>query len=301
MPSVAVHCSIDIMFENTLNALISPTTVSGIGLHNNQICTVIVEPGAVGTGRVIRVNEHVRPIHIHEISDGYRGTTIGTEPHRIRTIEHLLAALEGLKIHDVMITVMGDEVPILDGSSIGWVQALEGAGLRPQPCTLPTLPPHERIEAQEGDSWIFIEPADETILDVSTDFPHPGIGSGRKTLTITPNTFKRDLAGARTFGLVADLEQLNKAGLARGASLNNCLAFTATGLHPQQKRRWPDETLRHKMLDLLGDLALMNQPISMYVRAHCPSHYLTHKLLLKWCHQSLDVGDGEGYNNYHSP
>ena len=127
-----------------------------------------------------------------------------------------------------------------------------------------------------------ITAAERTSIRVSIDFGHPMIGKAEIDIELSPESFREELAGARTFGFVDSLEELKAGGFARGAGLGNCLAFTTDGLHSSQTLRWPDEALRHKALDLVGDIALMDARLLARVEAHRPSHSLTHIALRKW-------------------
>jgi UDP-3-O-[3-hydroxymyristoyl] N-acetylglucosamine deacetylase len=217
-------------------------------------------------------------------------------------VEHLLAALVIAGVDDVDLLLDGDEVPILDGSARGWLACLAkaeprdadvggtvpGRALREGAASpLPSQETHaplRRVEAFTLDrvirvetrgGWAEASPADRLSLDVSANFPHPAIGAQR--WAGGAGDFAAELAGARTFGFLADAEALRAAGLARGASHENALVFDAEG--PMTALRWPDEPVRHKALDLLGDLALLGAPLRAHVRVHHGGHALHHALV----------------------
>ncbi|MEN9786056.1 MAG: hypothetical protein RLZZ299_1320 [Pseudomonadota bacterium] len=256
----------------TRHALASATTRRGTGLHSGAACAVRMVPAPPGHGRVFHVAGVAIPAHAAHVIDTRACTTLGRGARRVRVVEHLLAALEAHGVEDVALEVEGDEVPALDGSASGWCVALRDAGLVPSgPRNVRTL--RAPVRVAQGDSWATAEPADRLHLTVSVDFPHPAIGRG----AWSGDTWG-PLLDARTFGFLADRDALRAAGLARGVTPDNAVVFDDTGpMHGAL--RGDDEPVRHKALDLLGDLALLGAPLQARVRVHKGGHTL-HRALL---------------------
>ena len=213
--------------------------------------------------------------------------------HRVSMVEHLLAALAGVGVFNAAIRVLGAELPILDGSASPWVEKINQAGIvelaAPQKSLcLPAL------ELQDGKSSIQCTPNTDSELQItaSVEIAHSGFGSHRATFLLhNPQIFQQQLAPARTFGFLKDWQQLKQQNRARGASLENTVVFTPAGLHPDQKLRFDQEPLRHKIIDIIGDLATVGYPICGRVDAHQPSHRCNQRLaalLDRWVrhHQS---------------
>jgi UDP-3-O-[3-hydroxymyristoyl] N-acetylglucosamine deacetylase len=209
-------------------------------------------------------------------------TTIGREGCSVHTVEHLLAAAYGLGIDNLIIEIEGDEVPILDGSARPWTEALLDAGVVEQKQAKKIHSTDRKMHHQIGDSWISIEPCNELRATIEIEFPNPEIGLQKGEFIITPEIFRAEIAPARTFGFLSDLETLQSRGLAKAASLENTLAFNKGGLHPQQTLRFPDEVLRHKLLDLIGDLSLLQKNLVAHIRCRKPGHYLNTSAIRHW-------------------
>ncbi len=256
----------------TRHALASAVTRSGIGLHGGMPCAVRLTPAPRGSGRVFHVGDVRIPARAAHIVDTRGCTTLGRDGRRVRVVEHLLAALAAHGVDDVRIDVDGDEIPALDGSAAGWRGALEEAGLVPDG-TRTAMTLRAPVRVTQADSWATATPAERLELAVSIDFPHPAIGCAR---------WEGDawdaLLDARTFGFAADRTALDAVGLARGAGLDNAVVFDEAG--PMNgPLRGDDEPVRHKALDLLGDLALLGGPLRARVRVHKGGHAL-HRALI---------------------
>lgn len=234
---------------------------SGVGLHAGRPCRAELRPAASGHG--VRVNG-VRA-EVSAVTDARLGTTLG----RIGTVEHLLAALYALGVDDVDVRVMGDEVPILDGSAAPWTALELTEQVGPRPVLRPTAP----VEVRAGDAFVRLEPADALRLDVSVEFPGVGI---QRFVTSDP----RECLDARTFGYASDANVLHSTGRALGATHENVLVLGDDG-EPLGRAGWrhPDELARHKCVDLLGDLALLGRPLVARVTASRAGHALHHALV----------------------
>ena len=197
----------------------------------------------------------------------------------ISTVEHLLSALSGCGVDNAMIEVDSLEVPILDGSSRRWVELIERAGIVEQEAPRGYLQVLKRIEVSEKNRRMSIEPSDEFRITCEIDFPHPLIGLQRREIAFINGNYIKEVASARTFGFVEEVALLQQNGLARGGSLENAIALTRDGILNREPLRFEDEFVRHKILDIIGDLALCGMPILGHVRASRSGHGL-HTMLL---------------------
>jgi UDP-3-O-[3-hydroxymyristoyl] N-acetylglucosamine deacetylase len=233
---------------------------SGLGLHSGKEVALKLSPAPANTGIYFLKEKSKIPATVDQVKDTKRGTTLG----EIAVTEHLLAAAYGLGIDNLQIEITGDELPVLDGSALPYVEALEQAGI---------------IEQKEAKNPIILEkpvkldslealPYNGFKVDFMVDFA--GIGEQRYSLELSPETFKREIAPARTFGYIDEYELLKEQGLARGASLENALVLGKDGYINQP--RFPDELVRHKILDLIGDLALLGRPLMAEVKAVKSGH-----------------------------
>lgn len=264
----------------------TPVEVSGAGLHSGAPATVRLEP-AFGSGRTIGSSDgSVFPAHVRAVRDDARATCLGGgdgEGADVSTVEHLLAALSAFGIDHVVIRVEGGEVPALDGSAAAFVELLRGAGRVPTETEQSGHRPielKETVEVREGDRFVRAEPASAFGLRYDIDFDHPAVG--RQSITferLTPEVFADEIAPARTFGFLEDLDALRRLGLAGGAGLDNTLVFDDAGIVNEGPLRFPDECVRHKVIDLIGDLALLDAPLQAFVTANKAGHRLHHALV----------------------
>jgi UDP-3-O-[3-hydroxymyristoyl] N-acetylglucosamine deacetylase/3-hydroxyacyl-[acyl-carrier-protein] dehydratase len=247
----------------------------GVGLHHGVECRLAFEPAASGSGvRFRRVDLPGAPetrAHVDAAVASERRTQLGHGDEGLHTVEHVLAAVSGLAIDDVIVEMNAAEPPILDGSARPFLEALERAGVREQAGMPDELRITEPVRVVDGDSVYVARPADAFDLEVSIEYPHPVIGAQRGRWRVTPETFREELAGARTFGFMHEVEALRSKGLIRGASTANAVVLDDAGV-VDATLRWPDEFLRHKALDCVGDLALAGRRIHAHVSAHRPSH-----------------------------
>lgn len=235
---------------------------SGVGLHGGAMARVRLQPGeqpGYWVGWLDRPAEPLQRLHPAQVCETQLCTALSLEGGRLATVEHLLAALAGCGVSQAEILVEGAEIPLLDGSALPWVEAIAEAGLKEvgerQPPPLPTEP----LLLRQGLSFVALTPADGPRLAAAVEYPQPAIGRQLFSLDLTPEAFVREIAPARTFGFREQVEQLRAAGLIQGGALDNALVCDgATWLNPPL--RFVDEPVRHKLLDLLGDLALVGLP-----------------------------------------
>ncbi|WP_191964933.1 UDP-3-O-acyl-N-acetylglucosamine deacetylase [Synechococcus sp. RSCCF101] len=252
----------------------------GDGLHSGSSGSVRLEPSEVD-GFWVQWSDSGSegPVRLQpgQVTDTRLCTALGFDNgRRLATVEHLLAALAGCGVTQARLIVQGEEVPLLDGSAQPWVEAIAEAGLAPlaEPPTRPVV--REPLTVQEGTSFVTALPSDRLRIAVGVDYPQAAIGRQLVSFTLTPEVFVREVAPARTFGFREQLEQLRAAGLIRGGSLENALVCDGDRwVNPPLRQ--PDEPARHKLLDLLGDLALVGLPRAQ-VFAFRASHTLHTRL-----------------------
>lgn len=257
-------------------------SISGIGLHSASAVNVTVRPAPPYTSYLFRrtdLNDFEIPAAPQYVTHVSYATTLMKSGVMISTVEHLLSALFGCGVDNAIIEVSSLEVPILDGSSRQWVTLIEEAGLVELPAPRAYLRVLKPIAVNEKNRTMSIEPADEFRITCEIDFRHPMIGVQRRELSFHNGTYTEQIAPARTFGFVEELELLKQNGLARGGSLENAIALTPKGILNSDPLRFKDEFVRHKILDIIGDLALCGMPILGHVRASRSGHGL-HTMLL---------------------
>ena len=247
-----------------------------MGLHTGAKTTARFLPGTQGQGIVFRRTDldgaPEVPARLSEVEAVERRTAIGRDGATIHTVEHLLAAAAALEIDDLVVELSGPEPPILDGSVQPYFEALSTAGLADvggEPTVLTVQAP---FTVTEGDASYVVAPAKQLRLTVTIEWPHPLIGRQTGSWEVTAEAFGRELAQARTFGFAGEVEALQAKGLIKGASASNAIVLDERGVVAGGKLRWPDEFLRHKAADILGDLALTAARVRAHVVATKPSH-----------------------------
>ena len=251
-----------------------PQSVEGVGLHMGVACRLGFEPAASGSGIRFRRTDRGGmeiPARVDRAVLAERRTQLGEGPEAIHTVEHVLAAVAAQEIDDLVITMDGPEPPILDGSAGPFFDALGAAGVREQAGERDSFTVGETVRMTDGESEYVAEPGRGLDLDVEIVFPHPVIGRQRGEYRVTRDSFARELAGARTFGFVREVDALRAKGLIRGASTRNAVVLDDRGV-VDTTLRWPDEFVRHKAMDCVGDLALIGGRLNARVRAIRPSH-----------------------------
>ena len=245
----------------------------GIGLHTGLKCTVIIKPTDLIGFYISFADEpnKVIPIDISHVRNTPLCTTLDLNGKKVSTVEHLLASLIGAGLTHVHIEIDGSEIPLLDGSAIGWIEEIEKVGMisstsSPKPRPEITSP----IFVSHGESVIFAKPSKNLKLIGLIDFPYKAIGQQMFSIELSPNNFVKEIAPARTFGFLDQLEELKKAGLIKGGALENALVCNGDSwVNPPL--RFENEPVRHKLLDLIGDLALVGLPraqIFVYKGSH---------------------------------
>lgn len=251
-------------------------TVDGIGLHSGKPTRVTLVPAPADTGIVFRVGTEVIPAAPESVVDSHYATTIGKNGTRIQTVEHLMAATAGLGIDNLEVLVDGNEIPAGDGSAKPFVAALANAGRADQTAKRREITVPFPLRVGTENRWLMIVPSDGFTISYTLDHEHPAIGT--QTLTYLPSErrFTDEFAPARTYGFLKDIGVMRKNGLARGGSLDNAVVVGKRG--PINGLRYRDEFVRHKVLDLVGDLALLGRPIIGHVIGRNAGHDLNYQL-----------------------
>jgi UDP-3-O-[3-hydroxymyristoyl] N-acetylglucosamine deacetylase len=244
-----------------------PVIFAGIGLHTGEHVRVAVRPAPVDSGIVfVRTDVHDRDNRVAVTAEAVCQTQLGTvinnaDDVRVSTIEHLMAALAALSIDNCVVELDGPEVPIMDGSSEPFVRILDRAGRRKQEAARKYIEILEPILVEEGDKFASLSPSDRFEVAFEIEFGSKAIGRQRVDLTVDEESFRAELSDCRTFGFVRDVEALRAIGLARGGSMENAVVIDGDRvLNPEGLRR-PDEFVRHKALDAVGDLYVLGAPI----------------------------------------
>ena len=255
---------------------------TGIGLHSGRPVRLELKPAAVGHGiRFRRTDLGVEiPATLAHLARLDHATTLSRNGVSIDTVEHLLSALHALGVDDVLVEVDGPEVPILDGSAAPFVILIHEAGLRPLATPRRYLKVLKPVEVVRGGKWARLLPADHFRVSYTIGFDHPLLRRQAASFRVTAETFATEIAPARTFGFLREVETLRRSGLALGGSLDNAVVIGETGVL-NNKLRFEDEFVRHKILDAIGDLALLGHPVVAHLEASKAGHALHAALALK--------------------
>lgn len=267
------------MQQTTIKKRIS---CSGVGLHSGKKVTLTLRPAAEDTGILFHVNsaygaKEISPSPTAVVATGL-ATTLGRDGAAVATVEHLLAALRGLGIDNIHIDADGGEIPIMDGSAAPFVMLLKEAGLRKQSRARRVLRIKHPVSFEKDGKFIKAEAYDGFYVDYTIAFPHPSIGTQRLQLDVTPENFSR-VEKARTFGFLRDVEMLKANGLALGGSLDNAVVLDENGVVNGEGLRFSNEFVRHKLLDFIGDMAMLPLPLQGRFTVYCSGHSLNNDFL----------------------
>lgn len=290
---------------NLQKTLKHPVTIEGIGLHAGTEARLRILPARPNQGiRFVRTDlpgSPSIPAHYSHVVNTRMATTLGIGEVTVSTVEHLMCAFALLGVDNAICEVSGPEVPIMDGSSRLFVEAIESVGLQTQAVARPTLFLRKRVEVRLGDKWAVAEPASRLEIQASIDWDHPAIGTQEFTYR-SDRTPVQDLANARTFGFLKDVEALQRMGLARGGSLENAIVLDGDRVLNPDGLRYSDEFVRHKVLDAIGDLKLAGIAIHAFIQLHRSGHDLHSQLLAEIfkdpsCYEIVDGDAGEAYDS----
>lgn len=267
--------------ERRQRTLEQRVTLSGIGVHSGIPVTIALCPAGPDSGIVflrggLAGSSDVEiPARSHAVGSTELCTVLG-DPNSasVGTVEHLLAALAGLGIDNALVEIDGPEVPVMDGSAGAFVEAIDRAGVRLQSATRRWIRVEKPVRVELGSAFAEFRPHPRTRLEISIDYDCAVIGRQELGIDLSPKRFRRDISRARTFGYVRDVERLWAAGFALGSSLENSVVIGDGVVVNPEGLRYPDEFVRHKMLDTIGDLALAGMSIQGLYRSHKGGHKL---------------------------
>jgi UDP-3-O-[3-hydroxymyristoyl] N-acetylglucosamine deacetylase len=254
-------------------------TASGIALHSGVPVTMRVSPAPSGHGIVFRradIGVDI-PARFDQVSETRLGTVIGSGQAKVGVVEHLMAAAAGAEIDDLLVTLDGPEPPILDGDALSYLSLLESGGAAEQAEPRMALKVMKPVTVESGDARASLLPDDR--LSFTYELSFPVIGDQYYAFSFSRAGFKAEIAPARTFGFLSELETLNKMDLAKGASLANTLALDDSGVINREHQRFADEFVRHKILDAIGDMALAGAPLLARFEGRKSGHATNNALL----------------------
>lgn len=256
---------------------------SGVGLHSGQKVEMVLKPAPADTGVIFSLlTKNGRQVVVPEpgrvVGTGL-ATTLGTERAKVSTVEHLLAALVGLEIDNVLVEVDGEEIPILDGSASVYVYLINSAGIRVLDRPREVAKIKRALVFEQDGKRVVAKPYNGLKIDYRISFPHPQIGTQNFCFESTPLAFSHRIARARTFGFMKDVEWLQKNGLALGGSLENAVVFDDYGVVNPEGLRFADEMVRHKILDFMGDIAVGSHRLWGHFEVSCSGHDFNNRFM----------------------
>ncbi len=274
------------MLNSKQTTIRSRVDMTGLGVHGGKPVAISLHPANADTGiAFLRTGlEGGRSRRLRAEWSGVGATelctVLGDEAGSVSTIEHLMAALYALGIDNALVEIDGPEVPIMDGSSEPFLDAIEKAGIVRFNAPRRYVRVLRPVRIEQGRGWAELLPYDRGFrLEVEIDFPTPLIGRQKKVFELDARGFRRELARARTFGFMKDVEHLWKNGFALGASLDNTVALGDDRILNPEGLRYPDEFVRHKTLDAVGDLSLAGGPLLAHYRSYCGGHRMNVSIL----------------------
>jgi UDP-3-O-[3-hydroxymyristoyl] N-acetylglucosamine deacetylase len=266
--------------RRTINANVG---ITRIGLHSGHYTKVELHPAPAGSG-ITFVRADLDGLRIPAIQASTTAldyaTTVGKDDVSVGTVEHLLSAIMACGITDVDILIDGPEVPIIDGSAVPFVHLIDAAGVKTLNSDIEVLRIDQPIEVVDGDKSIRMTPSNRLVLKYRIDFAHRAIGKQSFHFDFQHDNFLKKIAPARTFGFKSDVDRMRQAGLARGGSVENCIVLDDKGVM-NGPLRFRDEFVRHKILDLIGDLALIGRPVVGEITAYKAGHALHSRFVEK--------------------
>jgi UDP-3-O-[3-hydroxymyristoyl] N-acetylglucosamine deacetylase len=268
--------------QRTLKSLIS---ASGVGLHTGRKVRITLRPAPVDTGIVFRRTDLDSPVDIPAradlVGEARLASTLVWGEAKVHTVEHLMSALGGLGVDNAYIDLDAPELPIMDGSASPYVLLIQQAGIEEQSAPKRFLRVSRRVEVVEGDKWARLDPYDGFRLSFSIEFRHPVIERTTQSVTVdfAETSYLKEIARARTFGFMHEVEDLRDSGLALGGGLDNAVVLDEYRVLNSDGLRFADEFIRHKLLDAIGDLYLLGRPLLGAFTAHKSGHALNNRLL----------------------
>ncbi len=267
-----------LMLQKTIK---KTTSVKGVSLHSGKIATIELIPASVGTGIVFLCNGKQIKATWDNVVDTSMATTLGDGVLKIATVEHLLSAVAGLEISNLFVSVDGPEIPIMDGSAASFIYMIQEAGIRSQGVPRKTIRIKSKIDVKEDGRWAAFVPCNHKRITYAISFSHPKIGFQKLSLRVSRQKYVKEISRARTFGFLRDMEYLKAHNLALGGSLDNAIVLDDYRIMNEDGLRYPDEFVRHKMLDAVGDVSLAGVDVIGHYIAYKSGHTLNNRLLKK--------------------
>jgi UDP-3-O-[3-hydroxymyristoyl] N-acetylglucosamine deacetylase len=264
--------------------LATSVSTNGVGLHTGVEVNLTLKPAPENTGYIFvrtDLDNFEIPASVEYISHCSYATTLMRRGVVLSTCEHLLSALRGSGVDNCFIELDNIEIPIMDGSSEDFVAMIEKAGVVEQHVARRMFRVLDRVDFEQGDRRMSIEPSENFEIECVIDFPHPFINHQAYRFVFDNGAFGKQIASARTFGFANEVEALRKANLALGGSLDNAIVLTPDGMLNKTPLRFDDEFVRHKILDIIGDLALLGMPVQGKVTAERSGHSVHAALMSK--------------------
>ena len=267
--------------QRTLKKIMRTT---GVGLHTGVRVDMTLRPAGVDAGIVFHRTDLQHPIaipaHASNVGDTRLSSTLRVDGASVSTVEHLMSALAGLGIDNLHVDVAGPELPIMDGSAGPFVFLLQSAGVEEQAGAKRYIRITAPVEVSDGDKWARFTPFDGFRLDFTIDFPHPVFGSENRNVVVdfATDSYAKEVARARTFGFMQDVEAMRAAGLGLGGSLQNAVVLDEFKVLNTEGLRYDNEFVRHKVLDAIGDLYLLGHPLIGQYTAYKSGHALNNQL-----------------------
>ncbi len=261
-----------------------PVRTTGVGLHTGARVDLVLRPALPNEGIVFHRTDLTParsvPARAEYVGDTRLSSTLKDGAASISTVEHLMSALAGLGIDNLHVDVAGPEIPIMDGSAGPFVFLLKSGGIVEQAAPKRYLRVTETVELRDGDKWARFDPFPGFKLDFTIDFPHPVFGSENRhvVMDFAEHSYAKEVARARTFGFMQDVEAMRSAGLALGGSLQNAVVLDETRVLNSEGLRYDNEFVKHKVLDAIGDLYLLGHPLIGQYTAYKPGHALNNLL-----------------------
>jgi UDP-3-O-[3-hydroxymyristoyl] N-acetylglucosamine deacetylase len=258
---------------------------TGVGLHSGVKVEMTLRPAAAGTGIVFRRVDLDPPVDIpvdpYKVTDTRLCSALTVDKAKVATVEHLMSALAGLGIDNIVIDLTGPEVPILDGSAAPFVFLLQSAGIEELPAAKEFIRILQSIEVKDGDKWARLTPYDGFRIDFTIDFDHPVFDHSSQVVSVdfADTSYIKEVARARTFGFMHEVEMLRNNNLALGGSLDNAIVMDEYRVLNADGLRYDDEFVKHKVLDAIGDFYLIGKPIIGRLEAYKSGHALNNQLL----------------------
>ena len=270
------------MFQQTIKKSVE---VTGIGLHSGEPIKMLLEPMPANSGiTFIHANSGTTlPLSVDSITDTKLATVLGKKPNAISTIEHFLSAIYAYGIDNLKVSIYGNEMPVMDGSAVSFCMLLDEAGIRKQEIMKSLMVIKKEVKVEQDGKMALLKPAKSPLFNFEINFNHPIIGTQKYSFEFSKQKYVDEIARARTFGFLRDIQYLQSINLALGASLENAIGLDENSVLNPEGLRFENEFVRHKILDAIGDMMVLGHHIvgeySAVASSHELNHLLTQKLL----------------------